>query len=139
MKSLYKECISLAKKSAKNGDIPVGAVIIKDGIIIGKGYNTREKENNILGHAEINAIMQATKKMNNWNLSDSDMYVTLKPCSMCMEIIKQSRIKNVYYLLDKPCNKKEFFKTKFKNLDENGYNGEYLEILQSFFKKLREK
>lgn len=139
MKNLYKECIDLAKKSVKCGDIPVGAIIVKDGIIIGKGYNTREKDYNILGHAEINAIINASKKINNWNLSDSEMYVTLKPCSMCMEIIKQSRIKNVNYLLDKPDHKKEFYKTKFKKIDENDYNDEYLKILQSFFKKLREK
>ena len=139
MKNLYKECITLAKKSVKFGDIPVGAIIVKDGIIIGKGYNTREKDYNILGHAEINAIINASKKINNWNLSDSEMYVTLKPCSMCMEIIKQSRIKNVNYLLDKPDHKKEFYKTKFKKIDENDYNDEYLKILQYFFKKLREK
>ena len=135
MKLAYKEAL----KAYKKGEIPVGAIIVKDGIIIGKGYNTREKDSNILGHAEINAIINASKKINNWNLSDSEMYVTLKPCSMCMEIIKQSRIKNVNYLLDKPDHKKEFYKTKFKKIDENDYNDEYLKILQSFFKKLREK
>ena len=77
--------------------------------------------------------------MNNWNLDGCDMYVTLKPCSMCMEIIKQSRIRNVYYLLDKPSSKKEFSKTKFREITEINYKEEYLAILQNFFKKLREK
>lgn len=139
MEKIYKECINLSKKSIKNNDIPVGAIIVKDGIIISKGFNTREKDDNILGHAEINAILEANKNMNNWNLDGCDMYVTLKPCSMCMEIIKQSRIRNVYYLLDKPSSKKEFSKTKLREITEINYKEEYLAILQNFFKKLREK
>ena len=87
-------------------DVPIGAIIVKDGKIISSAYNTREKDQNVLGHAEINAIIDAQKKLNNWNLNGCDLYVSLKPCSMCSEIIKQSRISNVYYLVDKPEEKK---------------------------------
>ena len=67
------------------------------------------------------------------------MYVTLNPCSMCMEVIKQARISNVYYLSSKPSSKKEFNKTNFVKIDNESKEEEYLEILCDFFKKLREK
>lgn len=124
-------------KSLENNDVPVGAVIVKDGKVLAFGYNTREKDQNVLGHAEINAILEAQKILNNWNLSGCDLYVTLVPCSMCLEIIKQSRIDNIYYLLDKPASKKEFYKTKMQKI--NGYENKYADILSDFFKKLREK
>ena len=81
----------------------------------------------------------ASKKLNNWNLNGSDLYVTLKPCSMCMEVIKQSRITNVYYLLDKLSTKHEFDQTIIKKYENDEMSKIYLEILQSFFKNLREK
>ena len=67
------------------------------------------------------------------------MYVSLKPCSMCAEIIKQSRIDNVYYLLDKPDEKKDFNKTKFEKINKKNEEQKYLDILSNFFKELREK
>lgn len=139
MDKYFEEIIKLSKKSLKYGDVPIGAIIVKDGVIIGKGYNTREKQESVLGHAEINAINMASKKLNNWNLNGSDLYVTLKPCSMCMEVIKQSRITNVYYLLDKLSTKHEFDQTIIKKYENDEMNKLYLEILQSFFKNLREK
>lgn len=126
-------------KSLENNDVPVGAVIVKDGKILAFGYNTREKDQNVLGHAEINAILEAQKILNNWNLSGCDLYVTLVPCSMCLEIIKQSRIDNIYYLLDKPASKKEFYKTKMQKINDASYENKYADILSDFFKKLREK
>ena len=139
MNEYFNETIKLAKKSLKNSDVPIGAIIVKNGIIIGKGYNTREKLENILGHAEINAINMASKKLNNWNLSGCELYVTLKPCNMCMEVIKQSRISKVYYLVDKLPSKREFEQTIIEKYNNNDMNDEYLELLQSFFKNLREK
>lgn len=139
MDKYFEEIIKLSKKSLKYGDVPIGAIIVKDGVIIGKGYNTREKRESVLGHAEINAINMASKKLNNWNLNGSDLYVTLKPCSICMEVIKQSRITNVYYLLDKLSTKHEFDQTIIKKYENDEMNKLYLEILQSFFKNLREK
>ena len=131
--------IEESKLSLDSMDVPIGAIIVKDGILVASGFNTREKDQNVLGHAEINCILKTQEKLNNWNLSGSDMYVTLKPCSMCTEIIKQSRINNVYYLLDKPEEKKDFYKTKFEKLNEINKEQEYLEILSNFFKELREK
>ena len=126
-------------KSLENNDVPVGAVIVKDGKVLAFGYNTREKDQNVLGHAEINAILEAQKILNNWNLSGCDLYVTLVSCSMCLEIIKQSRIDNIYYLLDKPASKKEFYKTKMQKINDASYENKYADILSDFFKKLREK
>lgn len=126
-------------KSLENNDVPVGAVIVKDGKVLAFGYNTREKDQNVLGHAEINAILEAQKILNNWNLSGCDLYVTLVPCSMCLEIIKQSRIDNIYYLLDKPASKKEFYNTKMQKINDASYENKYADILSDFFKKLREK
>ena len=67
------------------------------------------------------------------------MYVSLKPCSMCAEIIKQSRIDKVYYLLNKHDKKKDFYKTKFEKINKKNEEQEYLDILSNFFKELREK
>ena len=131
--------IELSKKSLESGDVPIGAIIVKDGKIIGEGYNTREKNSDVMGHAEINAIKDASKKLNNWNLQGSVMYVTLKPCSMCLSVIRESRIDFVYYLLDKPEKKFEYSKTAIHNFDDENAKEEYLGILQDFFKKLREK
>ena len=126
-------------KSLENNDVPVGAVIVKDGQVLAFGYNTREKAQNVLGHAEINAILEAQKVLKNWNLSGCDLYVTLVPCSMCLEIIKQSRIDYIYYLLDKKKFNREIYKTKLQKINDTNYENKYAEILSNFFKKLREK
>ncbi len=84
-----------AEKS--NGDIPVGAVIVKDGKIISRACNTREKDNDITSHAEIIAIRKASKILNNWRLDGCELYVTLEPCPMCGWAIVQSRLKAVYF------------------------------------------
>lgn len=136
---IFNVLMENTNKSLENNDVPVGAVIVKDGKVLAFGYNTREKDQNVLGHAEINAILEAQKILNNWNLSGCDLYVTLVPCSMCLEIIKQSRIDNIYYLLDKPASKKEFYKTKMQKINDASYENKYADILSDFFKKLREK
>lgn len=138
-KELIDKIIDNSKCSLSSLDVPVGAIIIKDGIIIGSGYNTKEKNQNVLEHAEINAIREAQKIFNNWNLNGCDMYVTLKPCSMCMEVIKQARISNVYFLAEKPSSKVEFNRTNLVKINNDSKEKEYLEILSDFFKKLREK
>ena len=88
-----------AEKAYKNNEVPIGAIIVKDGKIIGYGYNQKEKKNSVLEHAEIIAIRMASKKLNNWRLDDCDIYVTLDPCPMCASAIKQARIKNIYSAL----------------------------------------
>lgn len=130
--------LDLALIAKNNDDIPISAMVIEGQKIIGYGYNTREKEKNILGHAEINAIIMATQKKENWNLQGTTMIVTLKPCSMCMEIIKQTRIDKVYYLLDKLENKKEYNKTDFLKLNSSKEK-KYKILLSDFFSKLRAK
>lgn len=136
---IINKIMELAELSKKTGDVPIGAIVVKDNIIIGEGFNTREKDQNILGHAEINAIREASVKLNNWNLSGCDLYVTLKPCEMCMQIIKQSRLNNVFYLLDKPDNKKEYNKTSIVKLSNLDNEKKYAKILGDFFANLREK
>ena len=79
------------------GEIPVGAVIVKDGQILAQSHNTKEKDNDVTSHAEILAIREASKQLNNWRLEQCDMYVTLEPCPMCGWAIMQSRIKNLYF------------------------------------------
>lgn len=131
-----KACFKMLNKSKE--DVPVAAVLIKDNKIISKAYNTRNKKNNIIGHAEINCILKAGKRLKRWNLNDCSLIVTLKPCKMCEEIIKEARIENVYYLLDKPDYKKPFKKTKIMKLDSNSkVEKEYLKKLQSFFENKR--
>ena len=88
-----------AEKAYKNNEVPIGAVIVKDGEVIGYGYNQKEKKNSVLEHAEIMAIRKASKRLNNWRLDDCDIYVTLDPCPMCASAIKQARIKNIYSAL----------------------------------------
>ena len=139
MENYLSKIIELSKLSLKSGDVPIGAIIVKDGKIIGEGFNTREKDQDIMGHAEINAIKDASSKLNNWNLQGSVMYVTLKPCSMCLSVIQESRIDFVYYLLDKPENKFEYSRTAIHNFDDSPAKEEYMKILKDFFKKLREK
>ena len=86
-----------AKKAYLIDEVPVGAVIVYNDKIIARGHNTRETKQSVLGHAEINAIKKASKKIGSWRLEDCDMYVTLEPCSMCSGAIIQSRIKNLYF------------------------------------------
>ena len=133
---IFLETIKLASKSLKYSDVPVGAVIVKNGKIISKGYNTREKNGQITGHAEINAILKANKKLKSYFLYDCDLYVTLKPCSMCEKIINNARINNVFYLLDKDNNKKEYNKTKYILCDDIN-SKKYCKLLSNFFHNMR--
>ena len=91
-----------AKKAYKKGEIPVSAVILdQSGRIISSSFNDRQKKYNVLGHAEINAILKAEKKVRDWRLDGYSMIVTLEPCNMCSVIIKESRLDKVYYFLPK--------------------------------------
>ena len=91
------QAIELAKEAAKEGEVPVGAVVVIDGRIIGRGRNRRETGKNALAHAEIEAINEACKTLGGWRLWQCDMYVTLEPCPMCTGAIINSRIKRLVY------------------------------------------
>lgn len=88
--------IACAEKAAALGEVPVGAVVVRDGKVIATGYNKREKGKNALLHAEIIAIHRACRKLGSWRLSDCDLYVTLEPCPMCTGAIINSRMRRVY-------------------------------------------
>lgn len=92
-----EEAIKEAKIAAALGECPVGAVVVKDGEIIGRGHNLCETENNPVQHAEIIAIEQACKVLGNWRLSDCDIYVTLEPCKMCEGAITNAQVRALYF------------------------------------------
>ena len=136
-----------AKKAEKKQEVPVGAVIIKDGKIISKAHNLREKKKNSLNHAEIIAIDKACKKLKNFRLEECELYVTVEPCIMCAGAIVQSRIKKVYFgtrdpkygavvsvtnTFDVPSNHKVEFK-------EGICKDECEKLMKDFFKKIRKK
>ena len=91
------KAIELAKKAALIGEVPIGAVIVKDGKIVGEGYNLRESAKLSTAHAEIAAIEAACKNLGGWRLFGCTLYVTLEPCAMCAGAIVNSRIDRVVY------------------------------------------
>ncbi len=139
------EALRLAEEAFMHGEIPVGAVIVKDGEIIGRGRNCREEKQNALSHAEIEAINEACENTGSWRLSGAVIYVTLEPCPMCAGAILTSRIERIVYAADdekggacgsaidvlnvqalqKPKVYRGFMETESKKL------------LQAFFEKLR--
>jgi len=86
-----------AKKAFKNGEVPVGAVVVKNGKVISSAHNLTRKYIDVTAHAEILAIREAEKKLGDWRLEGCELYVTLEPCMMCMGAIINSRIKKVYF------------------------------------------
>lgn len=135
--NVLKSLMKLSTKAFKKGEIPVAAIVIKDNKILSKKYNLKEKRKDITAHAEILAIQKAARKLKSWNLTNCDLYVTLKPCKMCEEVIKQSRIRNVYYILDKLDYKHDYNKTNFNLLNVEEELNSYQQLLSSFFKKRR--
>ena len=129
--------LNLADKAAKKNEVPVSALLVYNNKIIAKAYNKRHQKNDVLNHAEIMVIKKASHKLKDWRLNNCDLYVTLKPCPMCEIIIKQSRIKNVYYLSDKLDFKKEYNKTNISKANIRMYEEKYNNLLNSFFKAKR--
>ena len=145
-KKFMMEAISLAKEAGEMGEVPVGAVIVKNGKIIARGKNEREAKQNALSHAEIEAINNACKNTGSWRLEDCEMYVTLEPCPMCAGAIINSRIKTLIFgaydskmgsidsvinLCDLPYNHKV---EVYGGIMED----ECLDLLKNFFRTLRE-
>ena len=98
MKAAYLE----AKKAFEEDEVPVGCVIVKEGKIVAKAHNRKEKKNCALFHAEIECIHKATKKLNNWNLKGCEIYITLEPCMMCTGALINSRIDKIIYGCEDP-------------------------------------
>ena len=123
------ELLSLTDKAEQIKDIPVGAIVVKDNEIIGRGFNNRILTNDPTGHAEINAIKDACGKLGDWRLNGCDLYVTLEPCEMCLKVAQESRIDNVFYLLENR-EKHTYKQTNVRtlNYDKN--------IVENYHKKL---
>ena len=92
-----RAALSLAIKAYKKGEVPIGAVVVLNDKIIGKGYNNRNASGIATRHAEIIAIEKACKKIKDWRLENAEIYVTLEPCPMCAGAIVNARIKKVYF------------------------------------------
>ena len=92
-----REALSLAEEAFSAGEVPVGAVVVKDGKVIGRGRNRREEHQSVLGHAELEAMEQAAKVLGSWRLTGCTLYVTLEPCPMCAGAILNARISRVVY------------------------------------------
>lgn len=143
-----KEAIKQAKKAYDKEEIPVGAVIVKDGKIIARGYNKKEEKKDTTQHAEIIVIQKASRKIGAWRLQDCEMYVTLEPCAMCTGALIQARLKRVYIGTMDPktgacgsvLNLLEDYKFNHKvEVETNIMQKECEKILKDFFKYLRSK
>lgn len=147
MQEYYMEqALKEAEKAYKKLEVPVGAVIVKDGKIIAKGHNQKETKTDTTKHAEIIAIQKASKKLKSWRLKDCEMYVTLEPCTMCAGAIINSRIKKIYIgamdektgVAGSVLNIFEDYTFNHKVEIEKGIKKEECEnILKQFFKELR--
>lgn len=141
-----REALRLAEKAKKKGEVPIGAVVVLNGKIIGTGYNLRTKLQLATAHAELLAIEKACKKMRSWRLPEAEIYVTLEPCPMCMGAILNARIERVYF---------GAYEAKGRSLTDELANANLLnhtikvtggileeackEVLSSFFSEMRER
>lgn len=142
------EALTEAKKAESIGEVPIGAVIVKDGEIIARGHNLRETDQDPTAHAEIIAIQEAAKRLGSWRLNDCVLYVTLEPCPMCAGAIILSRIQTVVYGTEDP--KAGCAGTLMNLLEDSRFNHqtetvtgvlqeECSAILSNFFRNLRQK
>lgn len=145
------ECMEIAVHEASaalsEGEVPVGAVVVSDGEIVGRGHNRRESLNDPTAHAEILAIREAAQRMGSWRLAGSTIYVTVEPCPMCAGAIQQSRISRLVYGIPDP--KAGAVESLYNIVQDERLNhsvdvtvgvGEdkCRELMQKFFKELRE-
>ncbi len=139
--------IKEAQKAKGKEEVPIGAVIVKDGKIISRGYNLRESKQNSLKHAEIIAIDKACKKLNNFRLEDCDLYVTIEPCLMCAGAIVQSRLRKVYFgsrdekygVVTSVANVFDIKSNHNVEFEEGICKEECEKLVKDFFKELRER
>ncbi len=142
-----KKALELARLSAQEGEVPVGAVVVRNGEIIGRGRNRRETAGNALAHAELEAIHQACEHLGGWQLVNCTLYVTLEPCPMCAGAAINSRIERVVQGAMNPkagsCGSVvDLFKLRYNHhpaLVSGVLEEECSQLLKEFFKQLREK
>ena len=143
-----REAIRLAKKAAALKEVPIGCVIVHDGKIIGRGYNRRTIDKNVLAHAEIIAMRKACRVLGDWRLEECTMYVTLEPCPMCAGAIVQARVPKVVIACMNP--KAGCAGSVLDMFHEDGFNHQVetevglmgdvcSQMLKDFFKELREE
>ena len=143
-----KAALKQAEKALALGEVPIGAVIVENGRIIGRGYNRRNTDHTTLAHAEITAIRKANRKVGDWRLEGCTLYVTLEPCQMCAGALVQSRIDRV--VIGAPSYKSGCAGTLLDILQNNEFNHqievetglmqeECTQILRKFFKELRKR
>jgi tRNA(adenine34) deaminase len=146
--NFMNRALKLAVQAGQRGEVPVGAVVVQEGKIIGRGANLREKQQNPLAHAEIIAIQEAADTLGSWRLEDTTLYVTLEPCPMCAGAIINARIPVVVFGCSDP--KAGAVHTLYKLLEDSRLNhraevisGVCAEnaanLLSSFFADLRKK
>lgn len=144
-KEFMLRALALAEEAAAAGEVPVGAVVVKEGQIIGEGRNRREAGKNALAHAELEAISQACKALGTWRLTGCELYVTLEPCPMCTGAVINAHIDRVVYGADDEragcCGTAaDLFTLPYSHrpdLYRGFYEFESKALLQAFFKKLR--
>ena len=124
-----------AKKAYDKNEIPIGVVIVENGIILSKAHNLRDSLNVVTKHAEIIAIEKANKKINNWRLINSTIYCTLEPCSMCQEVINESKVKKVVYAAKN--NKEENKYSNYYQIDNKEIINKCELLIKNKFKELR--
>ena len=134
-KLILNQLKQLTIKAIEKDEVPIACIITKDSKIISKAFNQKISKKDPTAHAEIIAIKKACKKVGSWNLKDCKLYVTLKPCNMCIDVIKEARIKHIEYLVDntKIVNNKMII-TKNNNQEYEKY---FSDIISEFFKNKR--
>ncbi|MBJ7617794.1 tRNA adenosine(34) deaminase TadA [Weissella confusa] len=142
------EAIKEAKKAGALGEVPIGAVVVQNGQIIGRGFNLRERLEDASQHAELQAITEANRLVKSWRLPDAQLFVTLEPCIMCAGIIQQSRISDVYYGAEDPKagavhSLYHILEDERLNHQVNVYQGvreqESGDLLRNFFREIRKQ
>lgn len=144
-KEFMQRAITLSQRAAEMGEVPVGAVIVKDDKIIAEGYNRREEKQSALSHAETEAIAAACEALSSWRLDGCTMYVTLEPCPMCTGAIMASRIEKVIFgaydekggAMGGVCNLCEMPFMNAPQLVGGFMEDECAEVLSAFFSSLR--
>ena len=137
--------LELARKAAEQGEVPVGAVVVQNGVIVGEGFNRREAEQNALAHAEMLAISRACETLHTWRLSGCELYVTLEPCPMCTGAIINAHIDTVVFGAEDDragcCGTAaNLFTLPYSHRPEvypGFFEAECKELLREFFRKLR--